>query len=274
MSIPRRVSASVADWHAYDPASERSACFSTAVALNAQSPINAQGTRSAEQSNSTNQLSDSVKRLMRHVPHPVAVITSTDLSASPDGGPEGWRGATVSSFNTVTLYPDPVVSFNIREISSTYDAIRNSGIFNIHLMSETSEAMDIASKFAGGNASAPFHDDEGELERYARLTNPTQTASSGRLPPILQSWNEAGHLVVPLRLQCHFMEDKTVQIGDHVVLFGKVAQIFHDENAFHDQAASRPKPCLVYVNGRYSRVDSHSQRVPFVQLRKITTICG
>lgn len=217
-------------------------------------------------------LSNSVKRLMRHVPHPVAVITATDVSVNPEGGPNGWRGATVSSFNTVTLFPTPVVSFNIRKISSTYDAMRSSGLFNVHLLSEAIGATDIASKFASGNASSPFHDDDGEIESFAHLTDPVRTAPSSKLPPILQSRDEKGQLMVPFRLHCRYMGDKVVEVGDHVVLFGEVLQIFHDDNAFHGQAATLPKPCLVYVNGRYSRVDSHGHGIPFVQRRKIWTM--
>jgi len=217
-------------------------------------------------------LADSVKRLMRHVPHPVAVITATDISVSPEGGPNGWRGATVSSFNTVTLSPTPVVSFNIRKISSTFNAMRSSGLFNVHLLSEAAESTDIASKFASGNASSPFHDEEGEIESFADLTDPVRSARSSRLPPILQSRDEKGQLMVPFRLHCRFMGDKIVDIGDHVVLFGEVVQIFHDDSAFHDHPATLPKPCLVYVNGRYSRVDGHVHEIPFVQRRKNTTI--
>ncbi|KAK5050419.1 hypothetical protein LTR84_003700 [Exophiala bonariae] len=216
-------------------------------------------------------LSNSVKRLMRHVPHPVAVITATDVSVNPEGGSEGWRGATVSSFNTVTLSPKPVVSFNIRKISSTFDAMRSSGLFNVHLLSEAIEATDIASKFASGNASSPFHDEEGEIESFAHLTDPARTAPSSKLPPILQSRDENGHLMVPFRLHCRYMPGKVVEVGDHVVLFGEVLQIFHDDNAFHGQGSSAPKPCLVYVNGRYVRVESHSSGIPFVQRRKFAT---
>jgi len=244
---------------------------STTIPRESEITSNVKNFQTSLRQDSLGELSEAVKRLMRHVPHPVAVITATDISVSPEGGPEGWRGATVSSFNTVTLYPDPVVSFNIRKISSTLDAIKSSGIFNVHLLSESSEAMEIASKFANGNASSPFHDEAGELERFAQLMDPMKTAPSTKLPPILQSRNRAGHLVVPLRLQCRYIEDKIVEVGDHVVLFGKVAQIFHDDTAFHDLAATTPKPCLVYVNGRYSRVDSRGHAVPFVQRRKLCT---
>lgn len=212
-------------------------------------------------------LQKSVKQVMRHIPHPVAVITATDISSHPTGGEQGWRGATVSSFNSVTLTPVPVVSFNIKQISSTYDAIKSSGVFNVHLLSEAVESTGVAIKFASGNASSPFHTEDGEIESFAHLTDPVRTASSGKLAPILQSWDDKGQLMVPFRFHCRYLGDKTVEVGDHVVVFGEVSQVFHDDNAFHDQAATLPKPCLVYVNGRYSRVDAHGHSVPLVQRR-------
>lgn len=210
---------------------------------------------------------------MRHVPHPVAIITATDISSTSTGGQQNWRGATVSSFNSVTLTPAPVVSFNIKQISSTYDAIRSSGLFNVHLLSEANEATDVATKFASGNATSPFHTEDGEIESFAHLTDPVRTATSGKLAPILQSWDEEGQLMVPFRLHCRYMEDKTVEVGDHVVVFGEVSQVFYDDKAFHDRAATVPKPCLVYVNGRYSRVDAQGHiNVPFVQRRKMSVL--
>ncbi|KEF54352.1 uncharacterized protein A1O9_09518 [Exophiala aquamarina CBS 119918] len=246
--------------------------FPASTALRSQHTAALPATDLDGSNNDPEVLSHAVKQLMRHVPHPVAVITATDISMSSEGGPQGWRGATVSSFNTVTLFPTPVVSFNIRKISSTFAAMRSSGLFNVHLLSEATEATDIASKFATGNASSPFHDEEGEIESFAHLTDPVRTALSSKLPPILQSRDGMGRSMVPFRLHCRFMGDKVVEIGDHVVLFGEVVQIFHDDNTFHDQPAILPKPCLVYVNGRYTRVDSHFHVTPFVQRRKITTI--
>ncbi|EXJ78120.1 hypothetical protein A1O3_09281 [Capronia epimyces CBS 606.96] len=196
---------------------------------------------------------------MRHVPHPVAVITATDLSLSPEGGPKAWRGATVSSFNTVTLLPRPVISFNIKKLSSTFDAIRSSGHFYVHLLSEdAAEAHQIASKFTKGNASYPFHDDNGELESFALVSHVEPNLK--KMPPILHFENEAGDLVVPFRLHCRFLEDKLVEIGDHVVLFGEVDHVFHDVGAFYDQSPETPISCLAYVDGSYCRVAAKSKR--------------
>lgn len=195
---------------------------------------------------------------MRHVPHPVAVITATDLSLSPDGGPEGWRGATVSSFNSVALLPQPVVSFNIKKISSTFDAIRSSGQFYVHLLSEDAdEAHRIASKFTKGNASYPFHDDSGELERFALVSHVQPDLK--KMPPILHFENESGDLVVPFRLHCRFLKDKVVEIGDHVVLFGEVDHVFHDVGASYDQSPDSLVSCLAYADGSYCRLVAKSK---------------
>lgn len=53
------------------------------------------------------------------------------------------------------------------------------------------------------------------------------------------------------------MEDKTVNIGDHVVLFASVAEVINREsNVVYDGMefhASRSS-CLVYADGHYQRV--------------------
>jgi flavin reductase (DIM6/NTAB) family NADH-FMN oxidoreductase RutF len=192
-----------------------------------------------------------VRRLMRLVPHPVAVITATDPSASTSGDvSQGWRGATVSSFNTVTMTPFPIVSFNIKRQSATFTAIENAGAFNVHLLNGTPQAEDIATKFASGNASAPFHDEDGQVARFAK-----QDAEAKDAPPIIQAETSAGKgdAVTAFRFRCDYMSDKTVEIGDHVVVFGEVSAVEDPETQSVTQG-SDPRPCLVYVDRRYCRV--------------------
>ncbi|EXJ56577.1 hypothetical protein A1O7_06921 [Cladophialophora yegresii CBS 114405] len=183
---------------------------------------------------------------MRHVPHPVAVITSTDIAVSPEGAPTAWRGATVSSFNTVTLRPTPIVSFNITKQSSTYDAIKSSGLFNVHLLSCSSSSSSIAGRFSRGNASSPFHVEDGSLATWAGEQHMNAPAPShlgpqiGRKSPIIKS---------PLQavLRCKHIAQKTVEIGDHVVIFGEVVEKY--DELHHLEEAS---VWLYYVNGKYS----------------------
>lgn len=72
---------------------------------------------------------------MRLVPHPLTIILATPLPSSssstpgPPPQPNEPTGLLVSSFNTVTLTPDPYVSFNIKLPSATHAAILASGTF-------------------------------------------------------------------------------------------------------------------------------------------------
>ena len=188
-----------------------------------------------------------VRDMMRHVPHPVAIITSTDVSISPDGASSAWKGATVSSFNTVTLHPEPIVSFNIKKLSSTYKAIKNSGLFSVCLLDSTKASASIAQKFSRGNELSPFHREDGSLSRFARrqpstaLGQPQDAPQIGREPPLISA-----HPQSQFSVRCEHLSDKDVEIGDHIVVFGQVTERHTELHGFEDSAV-----LLYYVNGEY-----------------------
>ncbi|KAI1627135.1 flavin reductase like domain-containing protein [Exophiala viscosa] len=202
-------------------------------------------------------IADKVRRVMRKIPHPVAIITATDTTASPSGGPEAWRGATVSSLNTVTLSPYPVISFNINKISSTLDAIYATGHFNVHFLSSSPQGKMIASKFARGNASSPFYDEHGELEPFVRQLE-AGPAPSPVSPPIIRPRFPGKPVAVPLRLHCTLMQSKVVEIGDHLVVFGRVIRTFYQNDHF-DRDTAGETPILVYANGDYNRCERYKK---------------
>ncbi|KAJ9633002.1 uncharacterized protein PV06_02649 [Exophiala oligosperma] len=190
-------------------------------------------------------LSKQVRALMRHVAHPVTVITATDISFSPKGDPRSWKGATVSSFNTVTLDPDPIVSFNIKKISSTFQAIENSGHFAAHFMSGLQPlSVRIAIKFSRGNHASPFHNVDGKLNEHAIKHNAHTLTGK---PPVLHHDSR----VVPLRLACEYMPSKLVHIGDHVVVFGRVTSVDYPTEMPELVGAKGLTPILSYANGGY-----------------------
>ena len=241
-------------------------------------------------------VSHQVRNLMRSVPHPVAIITSTSIytasssTIATSGSSRAptldlFKGATVSSFNTVTLTPDPVVSFNITRKSSTFAAIQLSGVFMVHLMASAAvldddgdtgkevgerQAEIIATKFAMGNEGKPFHDEDGKLGEWVDLAAQAGNASkkgaaSGvsstrkvSMPPVIKSETSSGEQIVSFRLLCEHMKEKTVSIGDHVAVFGKVieavdcVEIKKDE--FGKEKEER-RSALAYVHGRYARVE-------------------
>jgi flavin reductase (DIM6/NTAB) family NADH-FMN oxidoreductase RutF len=196
------------------------------------------------------QLSESVRHLMRSVPHPVAVVTSTDTASGNTDKhvSHSWRGATVSSFNTVTLSPLPVISFNIKSQSATFTAIESSGLFNVHLLTHVVESQAIAARFASGNALNPFHDDRQIIESFVRQEDnriEVLAQAGDAYPPIIQAPITTEEAVTAFRLHCHYLREKTVPIGDHVVVFGEVVET---------EKASQSTSSLVYVDQRYGKV--------------------
>jgi flavin reductase (DIM6/NTAB) family NADH-FMN oxidoreductase RutF len=221
---------------------------------------------------------------MRQVPHPVAIITSTHIH-QPGAIEHQWRGATVSSFNTVTLDPEPVVSFNIKQKSATYSAIKASNYFTVHALSDTTDAGQLATRFAAGNQKLPFHDGQGGICGFVSYTvlepgEAKQSSEPKRVPPKINfSTSDATAArkkdldldfdvetttppekpksnLVRFRLECEFLSDKTVQIGDHVVVFGRVIKAEAPSDGGSEQKfPSQHHRCLVYAHQRYGRMD-------------------
>ncbi|KAF8471812.1 flavin reductase like domain-containing protein, partial [Kalaharituber pfeilii] len=91
----------------------------------------------------SNNISDHLRAVMRHMIHPVVIITT---SVSPS--PADWRGITLSSFNSLSLTPNPLISFNIRQPSSAAHAMKHRGEFIVHAMLPTPRSSDFAARFA------------------------------------------------------------------------------------------------------------------------------
>ena len=130
----------------------------------------------------------SLRRVLRDVPTPVAVVCTAD----------GRRpaGATVGSFVSVSLDPPLVAWFAMRP-SSTLDAVRRSGCFAVNVLTE----------------------DQGDLaEAFARLSGDRFRGVSGR-PGRSGNPHLDGALVV---LDCDLEEVR--RIGDHDIVLGRVTR--------------------------------------------------
>ncbi|MCJ1333791.1 hypothetical protein MMC10_010491 [Thelotrema lepadinum] len=160
---------------------------------------------------------------MRKVAHPVVAITVSNLpqtsepTASTDAGegtsPSLQAGMLASSFNTVSLDPDPIVSFNVRLPSRTYDAIVQTGKFEVSPIWNIHAAKAFESRQNNRNKMLPYLD---------RLTN-------GRL----------------FGLKCEWLEQKSIEVADHVIIIGKVIEVVGmPEN-------KSPLGALVYSDGQY-----------------------
>ena len=195
---------------------------------------------------------------MRRVPHPVAIITATDSNFPPT---TAFRGMTVSSFNTVTLYPEPIVSFNVKVPSETLVAIHGSKQFLVHLLAPSEATANLARSFSGGNENLRL----GEKERSFRFSSPELQDQQPRIetgePPLLSL--KAGESCgpdtadFPFIFQCQYLP-QSVSIGDHMIVLGKVVKILAHPNlstAASDRNAAAPLSsrdlCLTYADTRF-----------------------
>jgi flavin reductase (DIM6/NTAB) family NADH-FMN oxidoreductase RutF len=204
-------------------------------------------------------LSRAMIPFMRSVPQPVAIVTAADTNQDPEGGPDSWRGATISSFNTVTLDPEPIISFNIKKISSTFDAIQSSSRFWVHFLTPSPSSAQLAHIFTQGNNQRTF---EGLRVSYTE-------EKRARIPQIRGISGSLGRHEGPqiaFVLVCSFLEEKTVIIGDHVVLFATVTGINRMGPALRETAVEG-MVCLAYANQGY-----HGLKHLELPLRKTLTM--
>ncbi|KAI9817811.1 MAG: hypothetical protein M1827_000930 [Pycnora praestabilis] len=224
-------------------------------------------TRSVEDPPSQQEtLSTHVRTLMRSIPHCVVVVTASHSSPlSPSKSPssshtrsikasspiptEDFRGMTVSSFNTVTLSPQPIISFNIHLPSTTYDALLSSRQFLVHIVSATKDGAKIADAFTRGNANAE--------EVFRNLANEGVDVGvlgrGKRRPPVLR-----GRGVMKV-LSCDMLIEKGVpsdgvRVGDHVIVLGKVVGVLVDSGRRGKReggGSSMEERGLLYVDRGY-----------------------
>jgi flavin reductase (DIM6/NTAB) family NADH-FMN oxidoreductase RutF len=185
------------------------------------------------------EISGQVRKAMRSVPQPVSIITSTDIST----GRPVFRGATISSFNTVTIEPTTIVSLNIKRPSSTFDAIESSGYFLVHLLKADKTTSELANAFTKGNSADHFR----KLKKVSQARLPQafgQAATVSAGPPLIEGYSSPGCLL------CRYLPQKTVRLGDHVVVFGIVDRVTKELNKLEDSGIT----CLAYANGQYGCV--------------------
>jgi flavin reductase (DIM6/NTAB) family NADH-FMN oxidoreductase RutF len=173
-------------------------------------------------------LSSYVRHAMRSIPQSVVVVTSTDVTDPADPtikdrndryDHDRYRGMTISSFNTVSLDPFPIVSFNVKVPSATHDAITNSGKFIIHTLSTSADAIKIADHFSKGRGQAAFHPEEHVPFRT--------TATGPHEPPLLASKElinpVTGTITFPYAFKCKL--GKSLRIHDHVIITAEIVRV-------------------------------------------------
>ena len=164
---------------------------------------------------------DKFMQLMRLIPQgPVLVLANqTSRSMRTDSLPWlGNKGMLASSFNSVTIEPEPFVSFNVKVPSGTFEEIKKTGSFTVFAVNNAF----LADAFTGKS-----EDSDLVLDRMKRSI-PAGLARQGFI-----WW-----------MQCEFIPDKSVTVGDHVIVVGRVARLEEFPGMSGEQA-------LLYSNGSY-----------------------
>lgn len=211
-------------------------------------------------------ISEHVRLLMRRVPYPVAIITATDPSGPADT--TSFRGMTVSSFSTVTLTPDPVISFNVRRPSETLNALLASGRFLVHLLAPGPETATLARDFSKGNTTlSAILSGHGDFEfRALEVESKAHAGAEAQRPlPILRRRTKVSEeqesVDFPFVFECTLHPHK-IDVHDHSIVLGtviraiegNVASLEHDCSDLDEHSPERL--CLTYANTRFWKMGS------------------
>lgn len=202
-------------------------------------------------------LSDQVRLLMRRVPYPVAIITATDPhignSDSDCAVEKAFRGMTVSSFSTVTLNPEPVISFNVKRPSETLTALQSSGRFLVHLLAPTQGPAALARDFSKGNHNLSIASGEGDFEFASHNSSNNGDGGNSRLLPLplLRRRNTQEHVDFPFVFECKLYPHQ-MEVYDHTIVLGHIVRtIIQCPLNNGNKAGSGKDLCLTYADTRF-----------------------
>ncbi|KAL4759163.1 flavin reductase family protein [Aspergillus foveolatus] len=245
-------------------------------------------TTTTNQQDVQSSLSTQIRLLMRRIPYPVAIITSTDPNPFPPPTHPSptdqtsqfasrFRGMTVSSFNTVTLTPHPVISFNVRRPSETLHALISSGRFLVHLLATDLATASLARDFARGNqnlaleegmfefvgvAPSSVSDSETGTEALGTKESPTipplpMLRRKGREATLSTYAPETGSsrlesTFFPFIFECRLLPESVVEVYDHTIVVGKIVRAITSLKTTSDSAEIPSEDlCLTYANTKF-----------------------
>jgi flavin reductase (DIM6/NTAB) family NADH-FMN oxidoreductase RutF len=206
-------------------------------------------TQSSPRSTTTN-LKHEYKATMRSVPSSVVVLTTRVSSA--DSNIDSLRGMTVSSMSSVTLEPEPIISFSIRGPSRTLDCITAGQPFTVNFLNTHPTGAHIADIF-----SRP-HDDPSQ---------PFRIINDSGLADVYESGDPAGPTIggihIPARFTCELLPGKSLEIGDHTVVFARVTDIW----SIPVIPSTSKRTFLAYAQAEYRGVQS--SKIPLTNLETL-----
>lgn len=206
---------------------------------------------------------DRVRQIMRHVPQSIAILTTSflsstvkvssssgDLSSSDVKG----IGMTLSSVSTVTLKPEPIISFNIKKPSHTLDALRNHGHFLIHFPSCTKSGALLADRFSRGFLQH-HHEQAQSFDKSTALSILNIQGQQTYLPALLSPAYPINNI-----LKCEiYGENGYIDVADHVIVVGKVLKTWSITSPRNNKSATSTNAIvshgknsgLTYYDGSY-----------------------
>lgn len=164
------------------------------------------------------EISEALRVLLTRVSQPVVLVTArhpASVAKEDRSSVSAFRGVTVSSFNTVTLSPQPVISFNLRTPSRTLDAIQLSKEVNVHILQGNTPGATIAHTF-----TQRYEEPHEPFEILRRFRGSSFTSSHPLEAPRVELENGTFAIIRARHLASH-----DVTIGDHVVCFFSVESI-------------------------------------------------
>lgn len=100
----------------------------------------------ASSASTRNTLCEEYRNAMKGIASSANIITTNHNLDSSTYEP---RGLTVSSLTSLSISPDPLISFNLQLPSRTSEVLKDSGIFAINVLPALKESVDLCRAFAG-----------------------------------------------------------------------------------------------------------------------------
>ncbi|PPJ57672.1 hypothetical protein CBER1_00126 [Cercospora berteroae] len=174
-------------------------------------------------------LAERVRSTLRTLTHPVVLITSgsrdmvpvdaRDIDQERDAYLLGARGVTVSSLAAVAMDPQPVVSFNLKLPSRTWDAIRSTKEFVVHSLASTPRGAAIAETF-----TRPTEQPHAGFLTLREMGVHVQQVARDRHPGKLTDKVGAG---IEAAFIADVLLDKCIEVEDHIIVVGRVRDWSH-----------------------------------------------
>lgn len=208
----------------------------------------------------------------------MAIITATDphayannnstttnaTTATKNSTTNYARGMTISSFSTVTLHPEPIISFNARRPSETLTALLSSRRFLVHLLAPGPATAALARDFSRGNRNHDLSVISGEDAEFEYVPYPAvsdvvpepgaggsdngDNGDGGVLPLLRRKTSQTSQEVTkdtPFILECA-LHPQQMDVYDHTIVLGRVVRTIVPQ-----QSADGSSLCLTYADTRF-----------------------